>query len=528
MWADVALVLAFILLGGLFAAAEMALVSLRPGQVSRLAQQGHRGAQVARLVEDPNRFLSAVQIGVTLAGFFSASVGAVTLAEPVSAGLVRLGVPASLAATLALVAVTVIVAYVSLVLGELAPKRIALQRAEGIARVAAVPVDALARLARPLIWLLGRSSDLVVRLHGRRPAAGPRGRHRGGAARPRRAERGADPRRAPPHRRGARRRRPPDPGDHDPAARRQRPAGRPGRARGGARTSGRPCSRYPVVDGGLDDVVGFVHLRDLLTRPTPASGWATLARPVLRLPDSRRALPALAEMRRGRRAPGRRRRRVRRQRRHRHPRGPHRGAGRRHHRRVRRSAHGTAGDGDSAAAASCPTEPVEAQLRLDEFADETGVTLPPGPYDTAAGWVVRELGRIPERGRRRRAARRAARPVRLVVERMRGRRVEALRLERVPEPDADSRAGRRPAGGPAGVASTDRAAGHLERQLDPRPHRPGRRRGWSAATSTWWPCRRPSAATTSSPTTRSRRSATRSPTSATRSGTASRSPPGSG
>src|SRR3954464_12538026 len=121
VWADIALVLAFVVLGGLFAAAEMALVSLRPGQVSRPAQQGRRGQQAARLVEDPNRFLSAVQIGVTLAGFFSASVGAVTLAEPVSAGLVRIGVPGSLASHAALVRVTVVVAYVSLVLGELAP-----------------------------------------------------------------------------------------------------------------------------------------------------------------------------------------------------------------------------------------------------------------------------------------------------------------------------------------------------------------------------------------------------------------------
>ena len=87
VWADVALVLAFVVLGGLFAAAEMALVSLRPGQVGRLAQQGRRGRKVAELVEDPNRFLSAVQIGVTLAGFFSSAVGAVTLAQPVAGGL---------------------------------------------------------------------------------------------------------------------------------------------------------------------------------------------------------------------------------------------------------------------------------------------------------------------------------------------------------------------------------------------------------------------------------------------------------
>ena len=79
---------------------------------------------------------------------------------------------------------------------------------------------------------------------------------------------------------------------------------------------------------------------------------------------------------------------------------------------------------------------MEAQLRLDEFADATGVTLPPGPYDTAAGWVVRELGRIPEQGDAAELRDERHGTVRLVVDRMRGRRVETLRLERVPEPDA--------------------------------------------------------------------------------------------
>jgi len=96
--------------------------------------------------------------------------------------------------------------------------------------------------------------------------------------------------------------------------------------------------------------------------------------------------------------------------------------------------HGGAGNEDSARP-DLPTEPVEAQLRLDEFADATGVTLPPGPYDTAAGWVVRELGRIPEPGDAAELRDEHHGTVRLVVDRMRGRRVETLRLERVPTPD---------------------------------------------------------------------------------------------
>ncbi len=437
MWADVALVLAFVVVGGLFAAAEMALVSLRPGQVSRIAQQGRRGRQVARLVEDPNRFLSAVQIGVTLAGFFSASVGAVTLAEPVSGWLVGWGVPQSLASSLAIALVTIVVAYVSLVLGELAPKRIAMQRAEGVARLSAVPVDALARLARPLIWLLGRSSDLVVRLAGGDPGQGrevvTEEELRDLVAA--NEELTLDERRLIAEVLDA--------GD------------RPIREvmiprldvsalqvdltvpEAVAATSGRPWSRYPVVDGGLDDVVGFVHLRDLLTAPDPRVLVRSLARPVLRLPDSRRALPALAEMRRQ---------------------GAHLAV-------VVDEYGGSAGivtledlleelvgditdefdvgrggqdaGHEDAGPPQLPTEPVDAQLRLDEFARETGVVLPPGPYDTAAGWVVRELGRIPREGDAAELADERRGRVRLVVERMRGRRVEALLLERVPEPDPD-------------------------------------------------------------------------------------------
>ena len=79
-WIDVLLVLAFILVGGVFAATEIALVSLRSGQVERLDNEGGRGHAVASLARDPNRFLSAVQIGVTVAGFFSAAFGASTLA----------------------------------------------------------------------------------------------------------------------------------------------------------------------------------------------------------------------------------------------------------------------------------------------------------------------------------------------------------------------------------------------------------------------------------------------------------------
>ena len=100
---DALLVLVFVLLGGAFAAAEIALVSLRESQVRALRERGRRGERLARLAADPNRFLAAVQVGVTLAGFFSAAFGAATLAGPLADRLVAWGVPDGLADTLAFV-----------------------------------------------------------------------------------------------------------------------------------------------------------------------------------------------------------------------------------------------------------------------------------------------------------------------------------------------------------------------------------------------------------------------------------------
>jgi len=443
--AQVALVLGFIVLGGFFAAAEMALVSLRPGQVSRLEQEGRRGRTVARLVADPNRFLSAVQIGVTLAGFFSASVGAVTLSVPVAEALERAGMGAGAARTLALVLVTMVVAYLSLVLGELAPKRIALQRSETVARLAAAPLDALARATRPVIWLLGRSSDLVVRLFGGNPEADrevmTEEELRDLVAR--NEDLTLDERHLIADVLDA--------GDR-PIREVMVPRLDVGALQVGMTvteavqaTADRPWSRYPVVDGGLDDVTGFVHLRDVLTAPEREATIGALARPVLRLPDSRRALPALAQMRRE---------------------GAHLavvvdeyggsagivtledlieelvgditdeydrdvdpGTG-------DRDGHGGPGRGPTGRPRPprLPVEGVDAQLRLDEFADATGVDLPVGPYDTAAGWLVSRLGRIPRAGDGATHEDPRLGEVRLVVTRMGGRRVEEIRVERV-EPE---------------------------------------------------------------------------------------------
>ena len=141
VWLNIIMVVVFVLIGGAFSGAEIALVSLRESQVRAMADNGgRRGKAVQRLLSDPNRFLAAVQVGVTVAGFFSAAFGASTLAAPVADWLVGMGVQAGLAGTLALVLVTIAISYVSLVVGELTPKRLALQRAEGFALLVASPL----------------------------------------------------------------------------------------------------------------------------------------------------------------------------------------------------------------------------------------------------------------------------------------------------------------------------------------------------------------------------------------------------
>jgi putative hemolysin len=155
-----------IVLNAIFAGSEMALVTLREGQLRRLARHGETGRLVVRLARDPNRFLATVQIGITLAGFLASATAAVSLAEPLTP---RLGWLGTAARPVAIVLVTLVLTFLTLVLGELAPKRIALQHAERWAMLAARPLNALAVVTRPLVWLLAKTSDMVVRLLGGDP-----------------------------------------------------------------------------------------------------------------------------------------------------------------------------------------------------------------------------------------------------------------------------------------------------------------------------------------------------------------------
>ncbi len=160
---QLATIVVLVVISGLCSGTEIALVSLRPAQVDRFAEAGRRERTLAELVQDPNRFLATLQIGTTLAGFLASAIGAVTLAAPLVEILPPLG---GLAQPLSILVVTAVLTYVTLVLGELAPKRVAMRHAEGWSLRAAIPLDLASRLLRPVIWILSTSIDLVVRLVG--------------------------------------------------------------------------------------------------------------------------------------------------------------------------------------------------------------------------------------------------------------------------------------------------------------------------------------------------------------------------
>lgn len=168
-WFNIALVFFLILINAAFAGSEMALISLREGQLKQLEKEGTRRAlRLVHLARDPNRFLATIQIGITLAGFLASATAAVALAEPLVPALGFLGGAAEF---VAVAGVTLILTFLTLVLGELAPKRLAMQMALPWAKAIARPLDLLSTLSRPVVWMLGVATNAVVRLLGGRAEA---------------------------------------------------------------------------------------------------------------------------------------------------------------------------------------------------------------------------------------------------------------------------------------------------------------------------------------------------------------------
>ena len=288
---DVGLIFVLLLVNGVFAGSELALISLREGQLRALERNGGRRERaLVRLARDPNRFLGTIQLGITLAGYLASAPAAVTLAEPLVPSLGFLG---GAAEAVAITSVTIVLAAINIVVGELAPKRLAMQYPLRWALLVAVPLDRLAALTTPMVWFLGKATDLVVRVFGGNPEASAGqlsaaelqelvATQRSLSSEQRQMISGA----LEIHERVLREilipRRAVITLAHDlPMAEAQ------------SRLVSSGHSRAPVVRArDLDDVIGVVHLRDLL------GGHASLTealRPALQLPDS---LPVSEALRR--------------------------------------------------------------------------------------------------------------------------------------------------------------------------------------------------------------------------------------
>ena len=164
-WFDVVVILLLVGLNGVFAMAELAIVSSRKPRLKALAKSGRRGAQTALdLAAEPGRFLSAVQIGITLIGILAGAYSGSSLGGPTGQRITLLGVAPDTAQTVGFTIVIMITTYASLVIGELVPKQFALRAPEGIAAVMAPPMLLVARVTAPLVWLLDKTSALIFRL----------------------------------------------------------------------------------------------------------------------------------------------------------------------------------------------------------------------------------------------------------------------------------------------------------------------------------------------------------------------------
>ena len=166
-WFDLVLILALVAINGLLSMSELAIVSSREARLKAMAKSGSRGAQSALdLAAEPGRFLSTVQIGITLIGILAGAYSGASLGEPVAQRLAMLGLDAETARTVGFSLVIVVTTFASLVIGELVPKQFALRNPEAIAVIVARPMGWLSKITSPFVWLLDQTSALIFRLLG--------------------------------------------------------------------------------------------------------------------------------------------------------------------------------------------------------------------------------------------------------------------------------------------------------------------------------------------------------------------------
>lgn len=174
MLIEILIILALIVLNGVLAMSEMAIVSARPARLKSLEGKSKGAAAALRLAEHPGRFLSTVQIGITMVGVLSGALSGATLGARLTGWLISMGVEADWASTLGVGGVVVVLTYVSLIVGELVPKQLALRNAEGVAIRVAPAMAVLSTVTTPVVWLLDRSGRAVLWLLGQRGDSGNR------------------------------------------------------------------------------------------------------------------------------------------------------------------------------------------------------------------------------------------------------------------------------------------------------------------------------------------------------------------
>lgn len=391
LFTSIGMIAALIVLGAIFVAAEIALVSLRESQIKQIATRGKRGAKVASVASNPNRLLATLQVGVTVTGFLSAALGADRLGDHFIPWLESRGLSGDSASTASLIGLTFIIAYFSLVFGELVPKRVALYRTEQIAMYSAGFIDLVAKIFRPIIWVLSHSTSIVVRIFGIDPKEQRSQISEeelldlvAGHAALTDEERdiveevfNASERQV-----------------HEVMVPRTEVDFMDASLTVGKAISlaiEKAHSRYPVIRGSSDEVVGFIHVRDLLDTSLANNNAKIqeLARNIMYLPGTKAILPALTEMRNQRQ----------------------------HLAIVLDEYGGTDGivtledlvetligdirdeydtdEGDVSQESHTGDFEVDGLISLEDLMQQTGIELPEGPYETASGFVMNFLGRIP-------------------------------------------------------------------------------------------------------------------------------------
>ena len=166
-WSDLLIIAGLIVLNGVFAMSELAIVSAKTSKLEARADDGSESARIAiKLAAEPGKFLSTVQIGITLIAIITGALTGASLEEPVGQRLAAIGVPADMSGQVAFIGVIALTTYLSVVIGELVPKQLALRAAIPISLVMARPMALLASIAAPLVWLLDKSSAVIIALFG--------------------------------------------------------------------------------------------------------------------------------------------------------------------------------------------------------------------------------------------------------------------------------------------------------------------------------------------------------------------------